>query len=226
MITQPQEQAHLKPRSPHTGGQGLVEFALILPALLLILFSIIEGAFLFQAYLAIQHAARDAARYAAMYQPPQTYSVEQGQQLLRGLDPGHPAYPAETREQWYQRRVDLIRQHAFNQSMGIRILHTALGNYEKPTVDSGWANMRRAGFFGVRVRGYASQTAVTNNTPEYDHPSLPGLPVQVQVYYCWAPFDPIIGAIVSALTPGGNCVLLNGSATMVNEGIQVGLGAF
>ena len=43
-------------------GQSLVEFALILPALLMILLGVIEVAIVFQAYLAVQHAAREAAR--------------------------------------------------------------------------------------------------------------------------------------------------------------------
>jgi PKD repeat protein len=45
-------------------GQGLVEFALILPLLLLMFFGIIEFGRIFQAYLTVQHAAREAARYA------------------------------------------------------------------------------------------------------------------------------------------------------------------
>lgn len=38
-------------------GQGLVEFALILPVLLFILLGIIEAAFVIQGYLTVQHAA-------------------------------------------------------------------------------------------------------------------------------------------------------------------------
>jgi hypothetical protein len=45
-------------------GQTLVEFALILPILLLILFIIIESGRIFQAYITVQHAAREGARYA------------------------------------------------------------------------------------------------------------------------------------------------------------------
>ncbi len=45
-------------------AQGLVEFALILPALLLALFTIIEVARAFQAWLTVQNAARFGMRYA------------------------------------------------------------------------------------------------------------------------------------------------------------------
>jgi hypothetical protein len=190
-------------------GQGLVEFALILPALLMIVLSIIEGAFLFQSYLAIQHAAREAARFAITYQPPITYSLEQGLLLQEGEDPGTPAYPTESEAQWYARRVMLIKQRAQEQATGLRIIHPSLdetnfvGNYYKP------------GFFGVRVWGFPS----TDADAEVDHPSLPGLPVRIEVHYRWEALDPLIRAIV----PNG--VLLKGETVMINEGIQVGLGS-
>lgn len=219
-------------------GQGLVEFALILPALLLILFSIIEGAFLFQAYLAIQHAAREGARYAVNYQPPQTYSIEQGELLLKGLLPKNetPAFAGETTLAWYARRADYIRERAILQAVGLQTKHIANGNDVSSvpqfgtfmpageSYDTTWLKIREPGFIGSRVIGFQDQAAATSGIPSYNHPSLPGLPVQVQVFYCWAPFDPIIGAIVKAATPNG-CVLLTGSATMINEGVQVGLGA-
>lgn len=44
-------------------GQTLVEFALILPILLLVIFVIIESGRMFQAYVTVQHAAREGARY-------------------------------------------------------------------------------------------------------------------------------------------------------------------
>ena len=39
-------------------GQGLVEFALILPLLLLMFFGILEFGRIFQAYITVQHAVR------------------------------------------------------------------------------------------------------------------------------------------------------------------------
>ncbi len=205
-------------------GQGLVEFALILPALLMILFSIIEGAFLFQAYLAVQHAAREGARYATTYQPPITYSEAQGKMLQVGDNPGTPAYPNESQAHWELRRTQLIREHVHAQAMGLRVLHTALG-FADPAghtdvdasymYDSGWNNIGEGGFFGVEVWGFPS----LQDPEEIDHPSLPGLPVKVVVSYRWVPIDPIIALVV----PDG--VLLTGEAIMINEGIQVGMGA-
>ncbi|MFC4799980.1 TadE/TadG family type IV pilus assembly protein [Neobacillus sp. GCM10023253] len=47
-------------------GQSLVEFALILPLLVLMLFGIIDFARIFHAYLTIDHAGREAARAASI----------------------------------------------------------------------------------------------------------------------------------------------------------------
>src|SRR5512143_2008226 len=45
-------------------GQALVEFALVLPVLLILLMVLIEVARLFSAWLIIENSAREAARYA------------------------------------------------------------------------------------------------------------------------------------------------------------------
>jgi len=50
--------------SPRRTGQGLVEFALILPVLLLVVFVVVELARLLAAWLAIENAARFGVRYA------------------------------------------------------------------------------------------------------------------------------------------------------------------
>lgn len=44
-------------------GQALVEFAIILPILLLLVMGIIEFGLIFNAYLTIQNASREGARY-------------------------------------------------------------------------------------------------------------------------------------------------------------------
>jgi hypothetical protein len=196
-------------RFSRSRGQGLVEFALILPALLMIVLSIIEAALLFQSYLAIQHAAREAARYAVAYQPPQTYSEPQGKLLLQGIDPGNPAYKGESETEWHSRRVRLIKQRALDQAMGIRTVYPALDEADFTSL------FNKLGFFGVRVWGFPA----IDEPEKLDHPGLQGLPLRVRVYYRWEPLDPLIRAIV----PNG--VLLTGEAVMINEGIQVGLGA-
>ena len=50
-------------------GQGLVEFALILPILLMLLLGIVEGGRIIWAYVTVQNAAREATRYAVTGRP-------------------------------------------------------------------------------------------------------------------------------------------------------------
>lgn len=47
-------------------GQSMVEFALVLPVLILLLFGIIDFGRVFHAYLTIDHASREAARSASV----------------------------------------------------------------------------------------------------------------------------------------------------------------
>lgn len=47
-------------------GQSFVEFALILPILLIIVMGIIEFGLMFNAYLTISNASREAARYGSL----------------------------------------------------------------------------------------------------------------------------------------------------------------
>jgi hypothetical protein len=55
----------LSARRRRTGGQSLVEFALVFPLFILLVMSVIEFAFAFNASLAIAFASRDAALVAA-----------------------------------------------------------------------------------------------------------------------------------------------------------------
>ena len=57
-------------------GQGLVEFTLILPLILLVLFFIIEMARLLHAYMAIENGARFGVRYAATGEFNPTYCAD------------------------------------------------------------------------------------------------------------------------------------------------------
>ena len=54
-------------------GNALVEFAMVLPPLLLLVFGIIDFGFMFQRYLVVTNAAREGARLAAL----PNYSPEQ-----------------------------------------------------------------------------------------------------------------------------------------------------
>ena len=50
-------------------GESAVEFALLLPILVLLIFGIIQFGFIFFHYISITHAAREGARWAALEQP-------------------------------------------------------------------------------------------------------------------------------------------------------------
>jgi hypothetical protein len=47
----------------HEGGQALAEFALVAPLFLLLIFGFIDMARMYQSWVTIQHASREAARY-------------------------------------------------------------------------------------------------------------------------------------------------------------------
>jgi len=176
--------------------------------MLLVLLSIAEAALLFQTYLAIQHAAREAARFAVTYQPPKGYTLDQVQELLRGarLD---PVFPDETEDEWHARRVGLIKDEAISQLQGLRILDVETNLEEPPGPDD-----KQAGFVGVYVAGRPDDTQGFI----WNHPGGPGLPVQVHVYYRWLPIDPLIEALIQAIAPDG--IMINGQAEMINEGLQ------
>ncbi len=75
-------------RSRRFRGQGAVEFALILPVLLLVIFMIIELARLLHAYLVIENGARYGVRYAVTGEYDDTHCVDLG-------DPGSTACDGE-----------------------------------------------------------------------------------------------------------------------------------
>ncbi len=63
---------HLKAKSPRSShrsqaGQGLVEFAMVLPFLMMILLGIVDLGRLYFAYDAVINSAREGARYGAEY---------------------------------------------------------------------------------------------------------------------------------------------------------------
>ncbi len=72
-------------------GQTMVEFALILPLLLLLLFGIIEFGLIFHAWLTVENGARQAARYAVSGDYNDVYCSEVAG-ILQSEDPHDPSY--------------------------------------------------------------------------------------------------------------------------------------
>jgi hypothetical protein len=214
-------------------GQGLVEFALILPILLLVVLGIAETALVIQGHLTVQHAAREAARFATTYQPPQgacfdldgDNNIEDGMSQSDDDDlapwPYCPKYRAaditEKEEDYHRRRVALIRNRAREAATGLRISDTA--SSDEP------------GFFHVRVRGYPKVVEGYCSDPDigYEpwdpadehpgclgHPGLEGVPVEVYIQHNVEILDPLYRQIFSQ-------VRVSAEAEMENEGQQVGV---
>ncbi|MBN1977298.1 MAG: pilus assembly protein [Anaerolineae bacterium] len=227
-------------------GQGLVEFALILPILLGILLGLVEASLVIQGHLAAQHIARETARWAVTYQPLQGACIDsdKDRHLADGgggddIDDYAPypncpldVYPwadqGETDEEYAHRRVALIKQKALDTAAGLRIRNEYLG-LTNADFD---ANLVQPGFFGVRVWGYPSfdtdcnDPDLTNKVWDpsdsqpgcLDHPGQEGLAVRVQVVHNVEIIDPLYRVIAEFVT-------VQADAQMINEGVQVGYGA-
>jgi len=199
-------------------GQGLVEFALVLPVLLLIILGIVEAAFLIQGYLTVQHAAREAARFAVTYQPIRgyklsgdicDYEVSQGPLFS---DPAEICNKYEDDDEYHARRVALIKREARRAAAGLRIGPLGLDE------DSFHLYKDEPGFFGVRVWGFPSFDADCNADPDscIDHPGIEGTPVRVLVLHNVEIIDPFYRAVVEH-------VPVQADTQMINEGIQAGM---
>jgi Flp pilus assembly protein TadG len=70
-------------RKPQKRGAALVEFAVVTPLLLLILFGIIEFGQLFKVRQTAQHAAREACRIAVLQSTAKPYSNSAGPVMSR-----------------------------------------------------------------------------------------------------------------------------------------------
>jgi regulation of enolase protein 1 (concanavalin A-like superfamily) len=191
-------------------GQGVVEFALISPVLLLVILAIIETALIFQGYLTVQHAAREAARWAVTYKP------DRG--MIDETTPcdGIVCNPYESDQEYWSRRVRMIKNIAVDRAVGLRIDDTHLG-LSSTDFDS-FSSV--ANFYGVQVWGYPSFDEPDGGWTENDlsdHPGLPGLPVRVRVTHNVELLDPLMRAIVPR-------VRVVAQSEMINEGTQAGYG--
>jgi hypothetical protein len=88
-------------------GQGLLEFALVLPVLLIITFMLIEVGRIFQAYVTVENAARTAARYAVTGQ-----TKIEDEMALPGWS-GEPDRVASIKDVAYRNTEGLIRRYVY-----------------------------------------------------------------------------------------------------------------
>ncbi len=198
-------------------GQGMTEFALILPLLLLLLLGIIEASRVIWAYITVQAAAREAARYAVTGQPyvnVPTVDVcrdPEGQKSAGATDP------------WLctpEDRVEAIKKVAVNRgdTLGISVYCTTPGSFNA----AGCAD--EPGAFGVQVIGQAISPTLSYTSPitMTNHAGTQGLNVLVSTYYNVTMLDPIFEAIM-----GGedSFIQLRGEVQMQNEGVDAAMGA-
>ena len=202
-----------------TKGQSMVEFALILPLLIAVMLAIIDGAFLIQGYITVNHAAREAARFAITYQPNQGECLDQDGDSITTDEPwpycpgsGYGEDPYESDSAYYDRRVKLIKLKAVEAAVGLRTETVCDGS----PVNS-WncieGHLHDPGMYGVQVWGLPS----FEDPAQEDHPGLQGLPVRVRVVHN----VPLV--VYGPLLDYDN-VRVSASAEMINEGVQVGYG--
>lgn len=175
-----------------------------MPILLLLLLGIIEGARIVWAYITVQQAAREAARFAVTGGP---------------LDVNGDPWTGTDVE-----RFQAIITKAITSSAGLNI--QVLGT-QSFTGTSGTANCPTSRTFqdcqdypsalGVAVRG---QYGPSTDDRRWDYGGVPGADVEVFVYYNVEMLDPIFQALI----PGG-FLHVQGEVLMKNEGIDSTVGS-
>jgi hypothetical protein len=176
----------------HPHGQSLVEVALAFPILLLVLTGILEASQWFHAYLAVQYASREAARYAVTGNPPMYKTDGPGScEELGHPDTGQPySLPAD----YLECRVDFIKD------VGIKLAELGV------LVDPDEWDITQPGFLGVYVRGEPAIGGI----PTADHPGVARSKIEIRVIYN----HPIHNPFFSALLP---TVRVVGVSSLINE---------
>ncbi len=187
-------------------GQGLTEFALILPILLLLLLGIIEGGRIIWAYITVQNAAREAARYAVTGQP---FACPDDPPN----DPDWTVYcddPTQgdpwTSQVLSTTRVAAIKNVAFEQGRNLAVSVWATGDINEFNT-----HKNTPGAFGVAVIG---QSAVYSQGLA-NYGGEPGWNVRVETYYNVEMIDPVFDVVM-----GGQIIHLAGEVELQNEGID------
>ncbi len=197
-------------------AQSLVEFALLLPVLLVVIFTLIDVAFAFQGLLTVAHASREGMRFAIAYRP------NQGECLHRDAS-GGPIYepypdcpmnyaenPTESDNNYFARRSLLIKRTTLEAVRGLRTSTICAGTDSATCVTE---HNDDAGMLGVRIWGFQA----FDGAEQINMPGLQGLPVRVQVIHN----VPLV--IFGTFLPNAH-IQVNSIASGINEGVQVGFG--
>ena len=191
-------------------GQGMVEFALILPVLLLMLLGVIEAARVIWAYMTVQTAVREAARYAVSGKP---YAGDAGSAYCTD-----PAGDPNASTPWVcgpTTRTVAIENVVMNR------ITTSL-NVSTPCRSIGYSICEGVpSAYGVRVVGqYTDPLTPGLVITEIGHAGGQGLNVKISAYYNVQMLDPIFDVIM-----GRRPIAVRGEISMQNEGIDKALGS-
>ncbi len=195
-------------------GQSLVEFALLLPILLLLMLGIIEGARVMWAYITVQNAAKEAAHYAITGRP---FYCEDTDPIDSPNFEDYCDDPIEG-EAWATQvltstRVAAIKDVAerHGRILGIELLaDKSMANYNYHKGINPEEELT-PGAFGIAVIGQSFSYSGTNALGNYG--GAPGWNVRIQTYYNVKMVDPIYDAIM-----GGTTIHLAGKVELENEG--------
>lgn len=195
----------------------MVEFALILPVLLLLLLGIIEAARVIWAYITVQTAAREAARYAISGKP----YVNNASSANCGVPEGDSGAlsPWQCDPDDPNGRAKAIKTIAIRRGQTLAVPG---GICNTPTLfASGSTCERTPGAFGVLVVGQTTDPLTPTEVIEkLDSAGKQGLNVRISTFYNVQMLDPIYNAIM-----GGNFIQVRGEISMQNEGIDEALGS-
>lgn len=197
-------------------GQGLTEFALVLPLLLLLMLGVVEASRIIWAAITVQTAAREATRYATTGRPYVARAqLDDGTAnpdcWLREGTPG-------TSEPWIcapEERVKAIQEVALERGRTLAV------SEECPGTGGRFELCKTVpGAFGVQVEGQVIEDPVDGIKSLKNNAGEQGLNVTVRTYYNVEMIDPVFDFIM-----GGNFITLNGEVQMQNEGLDETLGA-
>lgn len=191
-------------------AQGLVEFALILPVLLLLLLGIIEGARVIWSYITVQTAVREAARYAISGKP---YAADANSTACL-IPEGDTNATAPWICDPYSRTVAI-------ENVAMNRITTSL-NVSTPCRSGGFTQCEGvSNAYGVRVIGqYTEELTPSEILTGVGHSGNQGLMVRVEAYYNVQMLDPVFDAIMA-----GNVIPVRAAIEMQNEGIDSVLGS-
>ncbi|MBN1994993.1 MAG: pilus assembly protein [Anaerolineae bacterium] len=177
----------------------------------MLLLGVVEGARIIWAYITVQNAAREAARYAVTGRPFACSSDPGADDVPAAYNPANYCDDVSRGDPWSPQvltstRVKAIKEEAAKHGNTLNVTIMATGSLQMFN-----DHRETPGAFGVAVMGQDA----TNQGGLADYAGQPGWDVRVETYYNVIMFDPIYDFIM-----GGNSVHLAGQVELQNEGID------